>query len=424
MSYRLKLLAASALALSLVQPAAYSMEKFGDKQSSSSAKVFEKNFGFAENQENLDEVMSKVEAFMKDSHTPIQAHDITVVFDVDGTLTDHSLPGQHQVKSRYNAVNIVKELIDLQVNVVISSAWNNFAETKDRLNALGLGDVLGLTDENPLEEGVYTKIKRKNFEYIRQGKVASVREVGTGKFYRQKALAPYVLGTEGNTKKVIFVDDSEGNIDIFTQDIVKYNLYPNVDEVFSVGLTVIAGIKPKRKDNPLAKAQNTQRAARKDIPLMAPKKDAPKENFLKSQAMQPLRSKVKALGEKEVVKPVAKVVREESEVFMPRKQKFFHKPIEEVSARQNIKETLMTQVMTPLKIEANKENQGGTSQNILNQGLVSQVSQSPRLYPDVKKLINQFDSESSEKKEIAKWKNISNGKIDIRKIKAKFENQN
>jgi hypothetical protein len=205
-----------------------------------------KKYTYLRKQNNIRKVARKVSRLLKDEINLVKPEEIAVVLDVDGTLTDHSQPGKHPVKPRYDSTDVVCKLINQHVNVVISSAWNIFDETLGRLTALGLAKDLGIMDPSQTKFGTFN-VNGTFFDYIYLGKVVSVRKHPCldDIYYRQKALAPYVLGFGTNIKKVIFADDSGSNIQIFKEDIKKYKLYPKADHVSIVGLTFIDGMKMK-----------------------------------------------------------------------------------------------------------------------------------------------------------------------------------
>lgn len=158
---------------------------------------------------------------------------IMVTLDVDGTLTNYSMPGDHETKPRGNAVPFVTKLIDKGVKVVVASAWDKFEETRGRLEDLKLLKVLkaespgkcGQSDLN-LEKLKESKIM---FEYCHSGHVSSVKDPNLDRtYYRQKAFAykkVYPKLDIKNIKHHIFADDSSGNVKHFNRDIKRASIF-------------------------------------------------------------------------------------------------------------------------------------------------------------------------------------------------------
>lgn len=166
--------------------------------------------------------------------------DTLVILDVDGTLTNCSDPNGPCINPdvlapRGNAVNFVKQLSENGYHLVVSSAWNKFSDTLERLKKIGLADTLKIMPEKEDDcsiKSLTAEVKIELLDYCKNGLVASVRDMFNyrEKFFRQKALAVYFVhpNLDMNTiKHVVFADDSPGNIKIFKEDIIKYSLFPN-----------------------------------------------------------------------------------------------------------------------------------------------------------------------------------------------------
>ncbi len=171
---------------------------------------------------------------------------IAVVFDVDGTLTNRSTPGNHPTQERYGSTQIVLELIDMGVRVAVSSAWNDFDETLGRLEDLGLAKALKIQDQDQIIKGEY-----QGMNYFHLGLVASIQdELVDSIYYRQKAFAPYIIYSPKEmetVEKVIFADDSSGNIKYFKEDVAGNYLYPKANQFDYFYLTAIGNNVPKVK---------------------------------------------------------------------------------------------------------------------------------------------------------------------------------
>lgn len=194
-------------------------------------------------QENLEGVFILVDSHLKAGVPPCK---IGVVFDLDGTLTAHSTPGDHPTQDRYGATDIVLKLIEMGVNVTISSAWNVFNETLNRLDDLQLTKVLNIQNRDEIDHGTY-----KDMNYYHLGNVAAVQSTGIDAIYfRQKAWAPYIVhgpDVMNSVEKIIFADDSLANIRFFKGDVHFNKLYPKATQFDYFLLTAINGIP---KENP------------------------------------------------------------------------------------------------------------------------------------------------------------------------------
>jgi hypothetical protein len=231
------------------------------------------------NQQNIHGIVELVENLTNPSNANrIAPHKIAVILDVDGTLTDHSIPTPGEspanTRARDNAPEDVKRLINLGVHLYISSAWNKFEETLGRLRQLGLAEELEISPEpkNKRDKSFFLKghykcpTNKRPYIYRRKGKVISAQWTD-GKdqiFFRQKALTPYIglratFGKEVAIEKanliktVIFADDSAGNITYFQQDIQENNLFPNADQIFTFELT---GIRHGKSTQPIQAPKN------------------------------------------------------------------------------------------------------------------------------------------------------------------------
>jgi hypothetical protein len=186
------------------------------------------------------------------------AEEISVILDVDGTLTNQSDPTylnpQDPVLGRGAAVPFVWWLVQQKINVIFASAWHRiipndplagFKETLGRLEKLGFKSLLG---EMPaLRSEAWGE---KSLIVMASGHAVSVKDpaltVALGStrkdiYYRQKAYALYYFDKDiaRKTKAIFFADDSRSNTDRFKSDIrvlARY-LYPNLQEVSIYTLT-------------------------------------------------------------------------------------------------------------------------------------------------------------------------------------------
>ncbi|AIK96476.1 hypothetical protein [Candidatus Odyssella acanthamoebae] len=188
----------------------------------------------------------------------IATEEISVILDVDGTLTNQSDPTylnpQDTILERGAAVPFVWWLIRQKINVIFSSAWHRviygeplagFKETLGRLEKLGFKSLLAEMPVVHYEEG-----EEKNLLVMASGHAVSVKDpaatVAPGSsrkdiYYRQKAYALYYFSKDiaSKTKAIFFADDSRGNTDRFKADILDSwrSLYPNLQEISIYTLT-------------------------------------------------------------------------------------------------------------------------------------------------------------------------------------------
>jgi YD repeat-containing protein len=127
----------------------------------------------------------------------LKSDDVAIVFDIDGTLTDLPEPEEGVVPGkRPGAVELIQELSRNHFNIVASSAWSTF-HTPETLRSLGLTREFGIIDSHTVSHNnVDVKIKdnfgeEHTFKYNQFGNAVSVKE-GNVKFFRHKALAPYI----------------------------------------------------------------------------------------------------------------------------------------------------------------------------------------------------------------------------------------
>ena len=163
----------------------------------------------------------------------LQPSEILVIFDVHGTLTSKRVPDQNPVIARGKAVPLVQRLHQQGVNLVASSAWNEFRAPHD-LGQLGLDEPFGCGKESTSGASTFKTHDGKEVKVngYSNGNAVSIQDPQVDpRYFRQKALAPYfVLGQEkmNRIKQVILVDDSAVNIDYFKIDVQRFGLYPNV----------------------------------------------------------------------------------------------------------------------------------------------------------------------------------------------------
>lgn len=151
----------------------------------------------------------------------IKPQEILVVFDVDGTLTMDSTPDpSHTALPKNQAPQVIKVLSQMGVRIVISSAWKDFNQTKKTINELGLGFLL---------QGLSYMRLYERFNVAKAGSVVSVQDTTQPTvYYRKKAHAPRFVYPDAvleSVKRVIFCDDSSGNIEEFKNDMAEYDEY-------------------------------------------------------------------------------------------------------------------------------------------------------------------------------------------------------
>lgn len=168
---------------------------------------------------------------------------VLVISDVDGTLTSLSHPDDSPkappAVPRGTAVQMIQDIQQKGSPIVVSSAWDNFNGTTKRLTELNLSKTLEIPPDQKFRSRpdvirVHGALIR--VEYYEAGNAVSIKVLKqTGQqdpYYFNKALAPYLDPDikenieSGKIKKVVFLDDSERNHDVFAADVKKYNLYP------------------------------------------------------------------------------------------------------------------------------------------------------------------------------------------------------
>lgn len=217
-------------------------------------------------QENIDGVLELVKSHIKEGTSP---HKIAVIFDVDGTLTDHSMPGLHPTKERYGSTAIVLQLIGMGVNVTISSAWNHFNETLNRLDDLKLTEKLKIHNRDEIDHGMY-----QSMTYHRLGLVASVQDpLYNPLYFCQKAWAPYMVYPKEqihDVEKVIFADDSFANINVFKADVAHQSLYPQANQFDYFLLTKVEGTHQEKEINEPASKPEPTKVSEKEEEMAPP----------------------------------------------------------------------------------------------------------------------------------------------------------
>ena len=198
-----------------------------------SCPFFQENFDTAEELPNyqsklisdgeLPIIMGNISHLLATGTDPKQ---VVCIFDVDGTLTDESDPtyaGETAYPRSSSMIHFVRNLHDLGINVIASSAWNVFEHTVNRIKRLGLIDVF-ITPEAVLSKEP-VDIGDRTFLVQSLGKIISVKDSQTpSAFYRSKFISTLVsrkeLAIEGSFPytHVFFFDDSERNINIFRSD--------------------------------------------------------------------------------------------------------------------------------------------------------------------------------------------------------------
>jgi hypothetical protein len=171
----------------------------------------------------------------------LDPQEVLFVFDLDGTLTSDSQPNDHllsdesyRVMPRGNAIEVVQTLHRQGFKILVSSGWKNFRGTLERIRRLGLAGAFDISKEDTAEK-VTTEFnisdKGIKIQYFMQGNCVSARNGFYGNFVA-KAFSPYFLWQKedlAEVRKVIFIDDSEFNIDVIENHVTKYKLYPNAD---------------------------------------------------------------------------------------------------------------------------------------------------------------------------------------------------
>lgn len=159
---------------------------------------------------------------------------ITVIFDVDGTLTNHYDPTGYTeetpISPRGDAIETVNWMFAQNVNIIFSSAWDVLGETISRLKKLDFGQYVA--DDVNHETRQFND---KNLDVLSSGRAVSVRDRNVDRYYyHQKAFSAYFFDKEiaGKTRYLLFADDSPGNISYFQKDIQQHNIYPNLQKVY------------------------------------------------------------------------------------------------------------------------------------------------------------------------------------------------
>lgn len=209
---------------------------------------------------------------------------IACILDCDGTVTSSSFPvANHLLQPRGHMDFLVKELHERGVYITVSSAWTPFEETVNRLETLGLKELIGckqslkriITSGSYSTKPVIESFKKSEdheanaeIEVMQLGRIVSCRKVlnfdsdspelregifkqndiwyapdpmGTG--YRLKHLSlDHSFDIEDQSiKSVVFVDDSDLNIKIFQEGMVNAKWFKHVNEVHILDLTPLDG---------------------------------------------------------------------------------------------------------------------------------------------------------------------------------------
>jgi hypothetical protein len=151
------------------------------------------------------------------------------IVDLDGTLTNTSHGRVERIRPRVDsslsAPDYVTLLHSRGAHVVISSAWDNFDETEEKIKLLDLGDFLSESSHSTEIVGpdAYCSVSRS-------GRVVSVRDTSLDdRYYRQKALSYRFTDPAipwETLQHVLFIDDSNTNIRHFQADVQRFNLFP------------------------------------------------------------------------------------------------------------------------------------------------------------------------------------------------------
>lgn len=172
---------------------------------------------------------------------------ITVVLDVDGTLTNHYDPTGYTEKtpifSRGDAIKTVNWMFAHNINVIFSSAWNKLQETISRLNKLGFGQYVAGDINSEIKS-----FKGKELNVMSSGHAVSVQDRNADPYYyRQKAFAAYFFDEElaEKTHYLLFADDSSENTRTFQRDIQQHKIYPNLQKIYLYALSDMYGVSDK-----------------------------------------------------------------------------------------------------------------------------------------------------------------------------------
>src|SRR5208283_2815476 len=86
------------------------------------------------------EKLSNVGDYIQKELSIFKPEDILVIFDVDGTLTDEGEPSGKKAAPRDHSIALVKKLKVQGVQLVASSAWDDFKSVVVRVDQLGLAE--------------------------------------------------------------------------------------------------------------------------------------------------------------------------------------------------------------------------------------------------------------------------------------------
>lgn len=182
---------------------------------------------FTFNNATLLNVKNKVQLLLNQG---IALHEILVILDNDGTLTKSKEPAV-KANQRGKASAFVNKLRELNIDIIVSSAWNDFEQTLDTLEQIDIADSL-LVDRNEIKEINFRTSINRDVKGFRSGLVCSLKYANSDKYFRQKALTPLAIFEENQIKKykyIIFADDSNTNIQTFANDVLNLPLANNVE---------------------------------------------------------------------------------------------------------------------------------------------------------------------------------------------------
>ena len=178
----------------------------------------------------ISPVKDIVDGYLRQGYAP---QEIAVILDVDGTLTMHADPnlGKSNVptQAKGNSVEIVKDLENLGVIIIFSSAWNIFQETIMKLTDLGLMDAGDRKfDENDLEKGFDSMLVKYRYK-----NAVSVRYSGNNGYFKNKyySLSEYNQELAKKVKVIVFADDSSDNIKKFIAEHEELSPYSSLEHV-------------------------------------------------------------------------------------------------------------------------------------------------------------------------------------------------
>ncbi|WP_032112621.1 hypothetical protein [Candidatus Paracaedibacter symbiosus] len=172
------------------------------------------------------------------------------ILDVDGTLSNEDNPenlGENQiVTERGRAVENLRRLMEQGALIVFCSAWHKLDETIKRLRQIGFTDEdLSISEEEQEQTQAVSLTHNKTMYIINFKKLGNVISVKHEKpwekktYFRNKAFSLMFLqegGLPEQIETIYFLDDSAQNHEVFINDILTFDLYPNI-QIYNYLLT-------------------------------------------------------------------------------------------------------------------------------------------------------------------------------------------